>query len=962
MNTDQSAWRKPDNDLINKALSRIGDIQHRRLFFERLENPLWVSALEQQGVFAPPLHVRRDNEGPQYWQIWPEGEYLVRMAPLIPDQVARILLKSTDSRNPVVHEILLRAALALPADEAASFVRPIENYLRLGTIGHAPEVLELIEHLAKHGLTKPTVRLAQAAFRPRRQDDELKANLGRRPNVDVVAGLEPFWYGELLPRVAEALDRVQGIKTLSTLVAWLEEFQIVSGGFDQASNYDLSYIWRASIAPHDQNDGFEDYGDNLVDAVRDRALQDLEGGRPLADVLQVLERNGQPLLRRIALHAIAARLAVDSVAQAEAERRLLDPTLLDGGVRHEYVELARAALPLFSSGAVLAWQTMVFDGPPISDDDLRMRLADRRAEGENLPEAVARYRDHWQLRLLSGVGRNGLPSEAVKRLDALEKKYQRLEHAEFPSYSTSWVGPASPRSSEELSDLGLHELLPFLRSWTPDANDPKDFSREGLARALQSTVRKRASEMAANADKFDGLNPTYIRALFEGLREALGDDHVFPWEPVLRLGAVVAAQPDEGLELDGAVEEDVVWRFAQRALASLLEMGAGVEGPKALGVDDLVTAVDVLAPLIGHADPTPEHEERYGGSNMDPLTLSLNTTRPAALRALIRVASREKDVVTHNPEDRVTASIQRALELAEEHLGPMRDASLAEAAAFGEGFGRLIWIDREWLVGRRDELLTPDIYGDIVFSIALARYRPSKMMIEVVEPFAVRLLERIAAGEQVTSGWRTDRSPVEILGDHLVLMLIQGVIGQDHDLMRKFFALAPTASIARVLGRLGWQFGRWDAVPPEMVERAMALWDARAEGLGAGDARLEELAEFYWWVGADKFPRRWWLPRLEQASEAATFNPRGLLGEPLEHAAPEAPDIAARVLERLLSGRENPFERYDLVNHAPGVIVAALDSGDPATEAIAERLMDALGREGHLHLKDTVAQYRERSH
>jgi hypothetical protein len=51
-----------------------------------------------------------------------------------------------------------------------------------------------------------------------------------------------------------------------------------------------------------------------------------------------------------------------------------------------------------------------------------------------------------------------------------------------------------------------------------------------------------------------------------------------------------------------------------------------------------------------------------------------------------------------------------------------------------------------------------------------------------------------------------------------------------------------------------------------------------------------------------------------------------------------------------------------LVNHAPGVIVAALDSGDPATEAIAERLMDALGREGHLHLKDTVAQYRERSH
>src|SRR5688572_11517422 len=120
MNSDQSAWRKPDDDLINKALSRIGDIQHRRVFFDRLANPSWVSALEHQRVFEAPL--RRDNEGRQQWQIWPEGEYLVRMAPLVPDEVARILLQSSDSGNPVVHELLLRAALALPAEEAASFV------------------------------------------------------------------------------------------------------------------------------------------------------------------------------------------------------------------------------------------------------------------------------------------------------------------------------------------------------------------------------------------------------------------------------------------------------------------------------------------------------------------------------------------------------------------------------------------------------------------------------------------------------------------------------------------------------------------------------------------------------------------------------------------------------------------------------------------------------------------------
>jgi hypothetical protein len=86
-----AGWREPDNDLIQTALSRIGDRQHRRVFFDRLQNPRWVAALDAHRVFDSPSETIRDEAGQEFWMPWPQDEYLVRMAPLVPAAVGRIL-------------------------------------------------------------------------------------------------------------------------------------------------------------------------------------------------------------------------------------------------------------------------------------------------------------------------------------------------------------------------------------------------------------------------------------------------------------------------------------------------------------------------------------------------------------------------------------------------------------------------------------------------------------------------------------------------------------------------------------------------------------------------------------------------------------------------------------------------------------------------------------------------------
>ena len=86
-----------------------------------------------------------------------------------------------------------------------------------------------------------------------------------------------------------------------------------------------------------------------------------------------------------------------------------------------------------------------------------------------------------------------------------------------------------------------------------------------------------------------------------------------------------------------------------------------------------------------------------------------------------------------------------------------------------------------------------------------------------------------------------------------------------------------------------------------------------------------------------------------------------MLGEALEKTAPEAPGAVADILEILLAKRgDQPLGQYDLVEHAPAIIAAALDSGDRGTAETGQRSMDALGRSGHIRIDELVEQRRSR--
>jgi hypothetical protein len=960
--TDLS-YETPDQESVKAILARIGDLQHRRAFYGGLENPNWVLPLDKAGAFNAVPTSEVDEDGYLRRSPWPEGDYLVRMATARPTEVGAILARLVRTEDPYLQALLVNAALQLPPAQAEKLVEPIVHGLEgpHRRILDPMQIAAVIEKLATAGRFKSALQVAAAAYRPRivrnTPSDEAP---GRR---NVFAGLSEHWYQETLPSVVVALA-AQGLTWLTTLKGWLETFQIAAGNYVAGSPTDTSLIWRPSIGPHEQNPEYQHIGDALVDAVRDCATDLIASGRATPEeVAAILASSEQPLLARVNLCVLGERVRVgDESARAAAIPYLMDPLLMDAGFRYEYAELASVLLPTLSASEAQEWEAMAMAGPPFSAEELAHRSSRWRMEGESDAAASTRYIDLWQLRFLAAIGRNALPAASAARLELLESELFIPEYPRFPIFSeTGFVKPQTPFSPEELADKTIREVALLIRDWEPKRGNFDSPSVEGLARALQTDIRARPGAYALSANEFGDVIAPYTNALLAGLSDHVPDMTPDEWDPVLKLGMRIISDSDRPEALfDGTGAEGS--DDSGRALLALIQKALDLPPTVPIQANLLAAFLDLLAPLTRHPDPTPAYEAEYGGTNMDPITLSLNSTRPEAISALVQLVAR---LIESSAEGPPSTLLSPALDALAGRMGPDRDPSLAMAATYGRNIGRLVSVNESWvrtnlvqLLGRPGDAGDAS-YTDVVVTTALAAHHPFVKLLDLLRPYLRTILKRAAEGEDISVGWRQERKAVELIGDHVVFLVVNGGIDLTDATLHEFFELGSTRDRTSVVGHLGWLLMRSESVPESALGRAKELIDWRFEEFRAGRTEAQEFSQFHWWIQAEKWPEEWWIAHLSEVVPSSHLETDGLLGEHLERASGRFPRQVLTIFARLLANKTEPFERFNLVEHAPGILASAIYSGDHTLQMTARDLMDRLGREGHVTLKDLVEQQNE---
>ncbi|MGI8678137.1 MAG: hypothetical protein ACR2LX_05520 [Jatrophihabitans sp.] len=950
-------------------LASIADLSLRSLFFSELENPEWLEPLAALGVFVSPPEPQVDSEGIERVLPWPEGDYLVRIANDRPDDVVTILQAVAESRNPWVQRTVISAAMKLPSNRAKHLARPIAKIVASASGWlNVEDVFAIAAAYSEAGEVDSVKLLVNTLFEPKAGPEEPMA-FGTRIRVD--SAIDDYFYTELLPRSVPLLTQFDDLDGLKMVAGWLQQAaRIQDGSRPDRPDYDASTVWRASIAPHGQNAGLHELSDSLIDAVRDTAF-DLGRLGEQTKVVEFLNGARPFVMRRIGVE-VAAQL-VGEQAPAEllplCESLLVDPALMGIGSRPEYVHLALAALPRLTPEQRNAWATFVMDGSwQGTDEDMRRITAwgDRSADDVTEDE-VAETRQHLLHRFLQPL-KDALPSPLAAELVRLEAQHGAIEHAEFGSYMESFTGPNSPKPRDELAAMSPEELATFLRTWQPAGDHHFGPSVDGLARVLEEVAESDPELVAAFADQLTTLGRSYVRAALAGWAKAIPNGYL-PSPAVWDMVRDVVGQGDDGsddLTQRDYDADDPVWRWAQRNVVDLISTSLDA-APRPVPRNTIAQLWTLLKPLTNHADPTPEHEARYGGDNMDPLMLSLNTTRPAALRAAIRLAAASHDSPEPGNPDATEADILQAVA---SHVDVFADPSLAVAAVVGEGIGKMWGIDPGWVDSRASELfsvLDSDdarrARADVIVSVALRVYQPGRVFIELIRPALAQILSTDYKLLTHTAGWRERRTTVNAAAQHIVAAYLLQVVQQDDPQLQQLFLDGADDDIrAEALGHIGWQIMRTamddaaSTIPQEYLDRAQGLIEWRANEIRAGRASARELAQFHWWAQSGVFSPAWWLPIVLLASDSADRKSTRMMGKPLADAAAEEPAFAIEAFEKLYGSVERDWRSYDLIQNAPRLLAEASRSGNAEAIAGADRIKDVLGRHGHFQALQELEQ------
>ena len=407
--------------------------------------------------------------------------------------------------------------------------------------------------------------------------------------------------------------------------------------------------------------------------------------------------------------------------------------------------------------------------------------------------------------------------------------------------------------------MSVAEVLKLVREWQPDDRWGTP-TPEGLARLLAEVVAADPARYAAAAVEFADVDPTYARAVIDGLQNALREGRRFEWPPVLELARAALTKPRviQGRD-ENNWDIDPGWKWTRKEIAHLL--AGAFRAEPALPLDHADEAFAILRELAKDPNPEPEDEVEREGA-MDPATLSLNTVRGAAFHALMgyvwwRAKSRQAAGL---PDEGLEPKVA---ELLERHLDPTHEPTQTIRAVYGQWFPYLATVDR---TGRAS---TFQRSSRVRQSSPRYARSPGRLTSPSPAPTRTRLscFATITRSRSRSSGARRR----EALG---TARSGRGACRPPDDALRVRLP-RPRRSLARALLRTGADRAAWPrdrvhgaqppecaAVDDEVAVRFRDLWDKRLAALKAGETGADELKGFAWWFSSGKLDDDWSLAQL----------------------------------------------------------------------------------------------------
>lgn len=892
-----------DSQLVTEALDAAAQRPETLDYFlDNLTSPEWIAPLRERSLFAEPPKQRVDEEGLVRAPAWAQSRYLARVASTDPEAVLDAA-RSIDTNNERVVEDFADAALAMPVDTARKMtgllVRFLDDHEHLYYL-LPRKLVALIVRFAVEGVPDAGIPLVRALLRPGEAVDG--ADYWRPRTKPRFSDWEYDMHLQKL--VSDAVPHAPQL-FLSNLLALLEESLTLLRSDPDDPDSDGSRAWRVRIG--DDSGRSRDVEESLTSAVRDAAA--LVRDRGLAadhELVDLLTKFSGELYRRIAMYVLARGPDPDG----EVVRRfVLDPAeLTHYEPSPEYRELLRRAAPSLDRDEIEMLIKLIAVGP---DVDRYRELSEKYSGATPNQDDVDAHIAHWQLGRLELIV-DALPETARRWYEDLRSRFGPVE-LPLSWEITTFTGPNSPVTVDELNAKSDDELVSFLREWQQPERPPGcEPSIEGLARAFSVLAEASPERVVRLAPRLRELKPAYLQWMIHGFEQAIGQGKSFDWEPLLELLEWIVNEPPaiEGGRGDEYADIDPGWVWTRKAIAGLLERGVSAAGASRIRLEKRERVWRIIERLASDPEPTPDGERGSDRDGIDPVTLSLNTTRPRAVRAAIAYAVWLYQEIrgTDQPAGSgfFCSNAPEVATLLEAHLSPDQEPAATVRAVISEFFGNLFALDAEWAGNVVERVFPTDAspLREAAWGAYIVYTRPYDNIFQLLRPVYLRSAELAAEPGQVFR-WMNG-PPMDRFGEHIAAFVWRGIIGLDDPVLTTYWENVPAETRGHVVEMLG-RWARDVELTPEVAERLQRSWEYVKENARPDDIQ-RELAGFAWWFLAPGLPVDWRLAELQALlDQSVRPDVASLVAEELPHSAADRPFEAVRLLRALVEREETWF-------------------------------------------------------
>ena len=719
------SWKKPTDEMIEKALGSVKKEIDRQFFFSRLKNPLWIQPLAERGYFQSPPSVMHLADGSVQFPFWPELQFLKNVAKDAPDEVARITVGLPEVDNPQVYYDILDIALRLHGEQSAKLKPKILDDAQIKYLFLSQRYSDLLDHWIAERQTTAALDLLKilVQFSSDPHSESKQARRKENPS-DRTTWLEPRprfdqWdYQEIMEKGVRSLAERTPYQVAHILIdatATMIGLQMYREYLEKGKEEDSSEIWCRRLDK--QGDDYHVSREALVNTLTFACEQVFER---LPDSMTILDdalRNQRWKFFTRLRHHLYALHPNEQTQPWTREAILAHGDYARWEHYYELQRMIRCACEHFGAGLLTEEErTQIFDtilsGPSKTGFQERM--------GEQFTEELFTKRQRrfhrMRLRPFTTV-LFGKYADYFQQLEAeADEQISDEDYSPVGETEGGLISRRSPQSPEALANLTDERLLVYINEWQEEHHDEDDWSVEinieALAEAFQTVFKDAIIPDAGrlrfwidNRERIERL--IYVRAMISAMQEhvkAKNFDKLSEW---LTFCEWVLAHPDrehgEGYSynLGEKSRENPHWHSSRRAVGDFI--GVCVEKDVDVPVSAREQLAKLLDPLCTQFDWMLDEDKPVFLNSSDQLAEAINNTRSRALESLVNFGFWLRRHDSEADVSEVTTILEKRFASETEH-----SLSLPERAILGQKYGSIFLLDEVWATEHKSDFFFQD--------------------------------------------------------------------------------------------------------------------------------------------------------------------------------------------------------------------------------------------------------------